>query len=59
MKDARAYQVHYPFNAPFAKPPLYAKDRGSENKKLAEKFPGSRYFIADQEKIIEVSIDEL
>ena len=52
-------QVHYPFNAPFAKPHLYAKDRGSENKKLAEKFPGSRYFIADQEKIIEVSIDEL
>ena len=52
-------QVHYLFNAPFAKPHLYAKDRGSENKKLAEKFPGSRYFIADQEKIIEVSIDEL
>ena len=49
MKDARAYQVHYPFNAPFAKPHLYAKDRGSENKILAEKFPGYRYFIGVDE----------
>ena len=59
VKGGRAYQVHYPFNAPFAKPHIYAKDRGSENKKLAEKFPGYRYFIADEEKVEEVSIDEL
>ena len=59
VKDAHAYQVHYPFNVPFAKPHIYAKDRGSENKKLAEKFPGYRYFIADEEKVEEVSIDEL
>ena len=59
MKGGRANQVHYPFNAPFAKPHVYAKDRGSENKKLAEKFPDYRYFIADEEKVEEVSIDEL
>ena len=59
VKERRAYWVHYPFNAPFAEPYIYAKDRGSENKKLAEKFPGYRYFIADEKKIIEVSIDEL
>ena len=59
VKDVRAYQVHYPFNAPFAKPHIYAKDRGSENKKLAEKFPGYRYFIAVHGKVEEVSIDEL
>ena len=59
VKGAHAYQVHYPFNVPFAKPHIYAKDRGSENKKLAEKFPEYRYFIADEEKVIEVSLDEL
>ena len=59
VKGGRAYQVHYPLNAPFAKPHIYAKDRGSENKKLAEKFPGYRYFIANKEKVEEVSIDEL
>lgn len=58
VKGRRAYQVHYPFNAPFAKPHIYAKDKGSENKKLAVKFPNYRYFIADQGKIEEVSIDE-
>ena len=59
VKGKRAYQVHYPFNAPFSKPHVYAKDRGSENKILAEKFPGYRYFIADEEKVEEVSIYEL
>ena len=59
VKGIRAYQVHYPFNVPFAKPHIYAIDRGSENKKLAEKFPGYRYFIADEEKVEEVSIYEL
>ena len=59
VKGIRAYQVHYPFNAPFANPHIYAKDKGSENKKLAEKFPDHRYFIADQGKVKEVSIDEL
>ena len=59
VKGARTYWVHYPFNVPFAKPHIYAKDRGSENKKLAEKFPEYRYFIADEKKVEEVSIDEL
>ena len=59
VKDGRAYQVHYPYNAPFASPHIYAKDKGSNNKKLAEKFPDYRYFIADQGKIVEVSLDEL
>ena len=59
MKDRHAYQVHYPFNAPFAKPHVYAKDRENENRKLAEKFPGYRYFLADEKDIVEVSIDEL
>ena len=59
VKDTRAYQVHYPFNAPFAKPHIYAKNRRTENRKLAEKFPDYRYFIADEEDIVEVSIDEL
>ena len=55
-----AYWVHYPFNAPFAKPHIYAKDKGNENKKLAEKFPGYRYFIADEnDVVVEVSLDEL
>ena len=59
VKGTKIYWVHYPFNAPFAKPHIYAKHRGSANKKLAEKFPGYRYFIADEKEIIEVSIDEL
>ena len=59
VKEGRAYWVHYPFNAPFAKPHIYAKHRGSENKKLAERFPGYRYFIADEKEVVEVSIDEL
>ena len=59
VKGGRAYSVHYPFNAPFAKPHIYAKDKGSENKKLAEKFPGYRFFIADKGNVEEVSIDEL
>lgn len=59
VKNGLAHQVHYPFNAPFAKPHIYAKDRGSENIKLAEKFPGYRYFIAADEQVEEVSIDEL
>lgn len=59
IKGARDYHGHYPFNAPFAKPHIYAKDRGSENKKLAERFLGYRYFIADEKKVVEVSIDEL
>ena len=59
VKAARAYWVHYPFNAPFAQPHIYAKDRGSVNKKLAEDYPGYRYFIADEELVVEVSIDEL
>ena len=59
VNNRRAHLVHYPYNAPFAKPHIYAIDRGSENKKLAEKFPGYRYFMAKGDKIIEVSIDEL
>ena len=48
VKDERTYKVHYPFNAPFAKPHIYAKDRENENRKLAEKFPDYRYFIAEK-----------
>ena len=60
VKDKRTYRVHYPFNAPFAKSHIYAKDRGSENKTLADRFPGYRYFISDEETVVEeVSIDEL
>ena len=59
VKDVTSQWVHYPFNAPFAKPHIYAKDRGNQNKNLAEKFPEYRYFIADKEKIEEVSIEEL
>ena len=59
VKDVKMYWVHYPFNAPFAASHIYAKDRGSENRRLAEKFPGYRYFIADEKEIVEVSIDEL
>lgn len=59
VKDKPTYRVHYPFNAPFAKPHIYAKYRGRQNIKLAEKFPGYRYFIANEEKIEEVPIDEL
>ena len=59
VQGVRARWVHYPFNAPFASPHIYAKDRGSENRRLAEKFPGYRYFIADEKEVVEVSIDEL
>lgn len=59
VKDERTYKAHYPFNAPFAKPHIYAKDRENENRKLAEKFPDYRYFIADEKDIVEVSMDEL
>ena len=59
VKNSRAYWVHYPFNAPFAKPHIYAKDRENENRKLAEKFPDYRYFIADENDVVEVSMDEL
>ena len=59
VKDALAYQIHYPFNAPFAKPHIYAKDKKDENRKLAEKFPNYRYFIADENDIVEVTMDEL
>ena len=58
VKDKRTYQIHYPFNVPFAKPHIYAKDIENENRKLAEKFPDYRYFIADGDTIEEVSIDE-
>ena len=54
-----AYWVHYPLNAPFAKPHIYVKDRGNENKKLAEKFPDYRYFVADEKDVVQVSMDEL
>ena len=53
VRNRRTYRVHYPFNAPFAKPHIYAKDRGSENIKLAEKFPNYRYFIAAEENTVE------
>lgn len=59
VKDERTYKGHYPFNAPFANPHIYAKDRENENRKLAEKFPDYRYFIADEKDIVEVSMDEL
>ena len=59
VKDEPTFRVHYPFNAPFAKPHIYAKDRGRENIKLAEKFPDYRFFIASGKKAEEVSIDEL
>ncbi len=53
VRNKRAYRIHYPFNAPFAKPHIYATDRGSENIKLAEKFPNYRYFIADEDNTVE------
>ena len=59
VNDRRVYRVHYPYNTPFAKKYIYAINRESENKKLAEKFPGYRYFMADRDKIVEVSMDEL
>lgn len=59
VKDTRTYEVHYPFNAPFANPHIYAKYRKTENRNLAEEFPDYRYFIADQKDIVEVSIEKL
>ena len=59
VKDIRTYEVHYPFNAPFANPHIYARYRKNENRKLAEKFPDYRYFIADEKDVVEVSINEL
>ena len=59
VKDRHTYQVHYPFNVPFANPHIYAKYIKDENKKLADKFPDYRYFIADENDVVEVSIDEL
>ncbi len=59
VKDEPTFRVHYPFNAPFANPHIYAKDRENENRKLAEKFPDYRYFIADGNNIVEVTMDEL
>ena len=59
VKDEPTYRVHYPFNAPFAESHIYAKDRGTKNEEFAKKFPDYRYFIADDENIKEVSIDEL
>lgn len=59
VKDAHTLRVHYPFNAPFAKPHIYAKHRKNGKRKLAEKFPNYRYFIADENDVVEVSIDEL
>ena len=59
VKDEPTFRVHYPFNAPFAKPHIYAKDREKQNIKLAKKFPEYRYFIADEGNVKEVSIDEL
>lgn len=59
VEGSRSHWVHYPFNMPFASPHIYAKDRGIENRRLAEKFPGYRYFIASGEGVTEVTIDEL
>lgn len=60
VKDRHTYQVHYPFNVPFANPHIYAKYIKDENKKLADKFPDYRYFIADEnDVVVEVSMDEL
>lgn len=59
VKDAKLYRTHYPFNAPFASPHIYAKDKESENRKLAERFPEYRDFIADEKQVVEVSIEEL
>ena len=59
VEGKRTYQVHHSFNIPFPGPRIYSENRGSENRRLAEKFPGYRYFIADEKKVIEVSIDEL
>ena len=59
VKNAHTHRVHYPFNAPFAKPHIYAKDRKNENRKLAEMFPDYRYFIANKNDLVEVSINEL
>ena len=36
-------------------PHIYARYRKNENRKLAEKFPDYRYFIADETDIVEVS----
>lgn len=57
--DKPLYLAHYPLNAPFANQHIYAIDKGIENRRLAEKFPDYRYFIADEEEVVEVSIDEL
>lgn len=59
VEGKRTYQVHYSFNIPFPGPRIYSQNKGSENRRLAEKFPGYRYFIADDKEIVEVSIDEL
>lgn len=57
VKDRTLYRVHYPFNIPFAKRIVYARDQGHENQRLAEEFPGYRYFVADQNGIREISIN--
>lgn len=60
VKDETTRWVHYPFNAPFANPHIYAKYIKDENKKLADKFPSYRYFIVDEnDVVVEVSMDEL
>lgn len=60
VKDEPTFRVHYPFNAPFANPHIYARYIKDENKKLADKFPDYRYFIADEnDVVVEVSMDEL
>lgn len=59
VKSERTHWVHYPFNMPFASPHIYAKNKGGENWRLAEKFPNYRYFIADGKEVTEVSINEL
>ncbi len=59
VKEEYILRVHYPFNAPFAKSHIYAKHRKNGKRKLAEKFPDHRYFIADEKGTVEVSIDEL
>lgn len=59
INSNQSYKVHYPFNIPFPGPRIYVKSRNGQNRRLADRFEGYRYFIHNGKEITEVSIDEL
>ena len=59
VKNSRAYWVHYPFNAPFANRISTPKTEKTKTENSQKNFPDYRYFIADENDVVEVSMDEL